>query len=603
MVTDLKRSIRSPRMLASILLVAAAAIVAVLTNSDFISTMQTFDPAKEALPTNFCHSMMREALTADTVLAVVPIAAALPFSCCLIEDIKSGFYKHYLPHTNRKKYVASKVGTNAIASALAVVVGLFIAYAAAYAYFMPLQEAYTLAEEQALSMELFKMNIETILRFIPAAVLWASIALTCGTAGMDKFLSYISPFISYYILVIVSERYFRDIYVLNPKNYLRPVVGWPSQNSALILSCCIAVLLLMIAFAAVSAKVADIENRGGANYREKPLRIKKPHKGKVPAQPMTLFAVDTLDKKRSFFGGLRQDVSESLCAMRFNFHSWKNNPRIALTFAFALILTFLLTDKVATFAYTYGTTMQMFEPFVWTFGDSNSILLMSLLLLLLFSDVPNLGSGVPYYLIRMKRRTWLIGQMLYVIAVTILFCLFVLAATTIMCMQNSFIGNLWSETAAMLGYSGEGQRILLPAFVKTLEMSKPLQCMLTIVGQMTLYTLLVVSIMLLFNLLKGRVAAMGAVFAFSLYGFILNPQTVMTLMRLPDDLRYRANVFVGWISPLNHATYHMHNFGYDKLPTLTQSNLIFGGLIILMFILCLLAIKRYSFSFTSGDNN
>ena len=32
--------------------------------------------------------------------------------------------------------------------------------------------------------------------------------------------------------------------------------------------------------------------------------------------------------------------------------------------------------------------LQLVEAFVWTFGDSNSILLSSLLLLLLFADMP-----------------------------------------------------------------------------------------------------------------------------------------------------------------------------------------------------------------------
>lgn len=85
----------------------------------------------------------------------------------------------------------------------------------------------------------------------------------------------------------------------------------------------------------------------------------------------------------------------------------RGNARVLLTFALAFILCFLLSDKAASFAYDMGTTMQAFEPFVWTFGDANSVLLISLLLVLLFVDMPFLGAGVPYYLVRMKRRTWL----------------------------------------------------------------------------------------------------------------------------------------------------------------------------------------------------
>ena len=73
---------------------------------------------------------------------------------------------------------------------------------------------------------------------------------------------------------------------------------------------------------------------------------------------------------------------------RYNFRRWHKNPRIVITFCLAFVLCFLLSDKAVKFAKEYETTMQLVEAFVWTFGDSNSILLSSLLLLLLFADMP-----------------------------------------------------------------------------------------------------------------------------------------------------------------------------------------------------------------------
>ena len=86
-------------------------------------------------------------------------------------------------------------------------------------------------------------------------------------------------------------------------------------------------------------------------------------------------------------------------------------------------------------------------------------------------------------------------------------------------------------------------------------------------------------------------------FAFSLFGFLLNPQTIKAIFKLPDELMYRANVAVGWLSPLNQATYHMHNFGYDLLPRLWQTYFIFAMLIALCFFLSLRAVRNYNFNF------
>ena len=294
-------------------------------------------------------------------------------------------------------------------------------------------------------------------------------------------------------------------------------------------------------------------------------------------------------------------IKQSLLVARYNFRSWHNNPRIIVAFALAFVLCFLLSDKAVRFALEYDTTMQLVEAFVWTFGDSNSILLSSLLLVLLFADMPFITPGTPFYLMRIDRKTWVTGQAIYIVAATLVYLLFILAATSLVCMRQSFIGNMWSETAAILGYSGAGQKVALPALVKTLEMSRPYACMATIFLLMLLYALLMAFVMLLCNLKKGQLAGVVGVFGFSLTGFLLNPQTIKAIFRLPDELMYKANVAVGWLSPLNHATYHMHNFGYDLLPRLWQTYLIFGGLIAACFCLSLRAVRHYNFNFSGTE--
>jgi hypothetical protein len=285
----------------------------------------------------------------------------------------------------------------------------------------------------------------------------------------------------------------------------------------------------------------------------------------------------------------------------YNFRLWRRNPRIVITFLLAFVMCFLLSDKAVRFSKEYKTTMQAVEAFVWTFGDSNSILLVSLLLVMLFADLPGLGAGVPYYLMRIDRKTWMLGQILYVTLATFLYMLFILTATSLICMNNSFIGNMWSKTAAILGYSGAGKAVALPALVKTLEMSTPYPCMVTIFGLMLLYTLLLMSIMLAVNIRRGQFWGIFSVFALSLYGFLLNPQTFNAFLQLPERYMYIANVLSGWASPLQQATYHMHNFGYDRLPRLWMTYVIFGVLIVFFFCLSLRAMKKYSFSFAAEN--
>lgn len=59
--------------------------------------------------------------------------------------------------------------------------------------------------------------------------------------------------------------------------------------------------------------------------------------------------------------------------------------------------------------------------------------------------------------------TGTIGTALYIVLATFLYLAFILMSTSLVCMRQSFIGNMWSETAAILGYFGAGQAVALLA--------------------------------------------------------------------------------------------------------------------------------------------
>lgn len=280
-----------------------------------------------------------------------------------------------------------------------------------------------------------------------------------------------------------------------------------------------------------------------------------------------------------------------------NFRRWRRNPQILLAFCLAFIVCFLLSDKVLVFAKTHDTILQAVEPFIWTFGDADSVLVVSLLLLLLFADMPNLSNDVPLFLVRIDRKIWMLGQILYLILATFLFLCFILFSTCLLAASRAYPANLWSDTAAVLGYSNIGKEISIPSFVKVMELSFPYETMLHIFGLMLGYSVLMASIILFFNLCRDN-GGMIAGIIFSGLGFLLTPEVLAGIFDINSmQMRY-ANIIFGWISPLNHATYYMHSFGYDNLPKLWVSYLFFVIASLVFFLLSLLRIRRYAFSFT-----
>ena len=526
------------------------------------------------------QEILKKSMESDIILLVTPILAAIPYTSAFVDDEKSGYLKAFLPRTSVSKYVLGKELACAVSGGLALLIGIVAAFGAFALILLP-HEVYA---DYLVEDHIGEIAVPALLFFLQGGC-WALVGMTLSALTGNIYLAYAAPFILYYVLIILQERYFRKTFMLNPKNYLTMQGTWPLDGKSAAFTLLVILVVLLLAFYAL----AENKLRGGETDKQLHQLIKP-----RPIEHRT-------ERSKNVPGRVRP-LHKAFAVAGYNFRMWRGNMRIVLTFALAFILCFLLSDKAASFAYDMNTAMQAFEPFVWTFGDANSVLLISLLLVLLFADIPFLGVGVPYFLVRMKRSTWAWGQLLYIVAATTLYMVFIFLATSLICAQNSFIGNMWSETAAILGYSGAGKAVALPALVKTLEMSRPYQCAMVIFLLMLGYTLTLVLLMLYCKLKFGKGAGVAAAFGFSLYGFLLNPELFKQLLHLPDELMYKANVLTGWLSPLNHATYHMHNFGYDLLPRLWQTFAVFTVMIAALMALILRAIRNYNFMFLGGDN-
>ena len=279
-----------------------------------------------------------------------------------------------------------------------------------------------------------------------------------------------------------------------------------------------------------------------------------------------------------------------------NFSGWHKNARVWMTFALGLVLCLMLSDQMITRAQTYHASIQLMEPFIWTFGDEQSVLFSTLLLLLLFADMPFIDQAVPYRLIRTTRDKWLAGQILYVIVTVIIYNVFLLAIEALIAMPWSYIGNVWSETSAAFAYSGEGTGAV-PVSMKTMEMSTPYACAWMVFLLMLLYSLFIASLMLFLNLTAGNAAGVIGALLVNLYGYLLNPELLRKIFDIPAALVYRANVLCGWLSPLRHATFPMHDFGYDYLPEISVSVMIFLMLTAGLLILSGVRMRNYNFTF------
>ncbi len=275
----------------------------------------------------------------------------------------------------------------------------------------------------------------------------------------------------------------------------------------------------------------------------------------------------------------------------YNFKGWRKNIQVIMAFLLTFTICYILSDKVVKFSCQQESTIQFLEPFIWTFGDSSSIFIISLPLIILLSDAPRFNQHTPYVLHRTTKGVWMLGQILYGVVTTFIYQIFVFLSTCILAGYRGYSSNMWSKTAAILAYSKFGEHIAVPAYVKVLERTFPYQCSVDIFLLMLGYSMVLSSVLFLFNI-NGKNRGIVAGIIYSVAGYVLKPDFIQKWMGLKKFEINKAYSICGWISPLSHGTYVNHNFGYDKLPKIYQSYMFFAVLSIMIYLIALRRIKK-----------
>ena len=171
------------------------------------------------LPQRPCHG--RAVVRRHGVGAAYPLRAAV--YRFFHRRRKSGFIKEYLPCTTVPRYIVGKAAACAISGGLVLALGIFIAYGFAALLFLPM-EAYPKPGESVPNY--FGNLMETALMFFASGAFWSLVGLTFAALTNSKYMAYASPFVLFYLLIILYERYFDKLFVLYPREWLNPSSKW-----------------------------------------------------------------------------------------------------------------------------------------------------------------------------------------------------------------------------------------------------------------------------------------------------------------------------------------------------------------------------------------
>ena len=231
-----------------------------------------------------------------------------------------------------------------------------------------------------------------------------------------------------------------------------------------------------------------------------------------------------------------------------------------------------------------GEPLNVFEPFIAISNSGAILLIIPLVFLTLIADFPKIDTNTVFYIVRVGRVNWLIGQVikLVMMAVSYLFVIFV--GATVPMVTKGFVANEWSYVATDFvkrfpEKSGNFGVLLLPEnlYNQMTVAGAAIQSYLLVFAYILILGLLLLS----FSLIKKKTAG------FVLCGAVISLGTAFCSIKTS----------LMWTMPMANSIVWLHFTKYFRQPVVTM---LFSVMYLIVFIIVLLvfsgvAIKKFNY--------
>lgn len=133
-----------------------------------------------------------------------------------------------------------------------------------------------------------------------------------------------------------------------------------------------------------------------------------------------------------------------------NIRKWNSNPRIWMTFILALLFSYLYTKGLSVACeYVEEDMSPWLYPFLFTYRYMKIIFMFPVVFI--FCDAPFIDENQPYVMLRTRRITWSIGQVMYIYAGSFLYMLFLVLSSVIVNIGHIKMTASWGEVLGLCG--------------------------------------------------------------------------------------------------------------------------------------------------------
>lgn len=250
---------------------------------------------------------------------------------------------------------------------------------------------------------------------------------------------------------------------------------------------------------------------------------------------------------------------------------WLVNSKFIIFVVIMLILRELKIEPLLSAAYTMESPINMLEPCIAIVNSEEGIMLLGLVYLFLMSSFPTTDENVAFYISRMGRRNWILGEFLFQVLASFTYVILLTIITILQVVRQSFFDNGWSLIVTEYDnlYSPEAGSKILGIISPDLYFQLP---------PFSAY-LISIAMLALFLIICGVIYLIGCLYQKKImFLFIQGMHIVMGFVLMSAESNAK------WLMPISHSLLAIHYNGYFR-------KYIFSPVIslILLFVLLILA--------------
>ena len=278
------------------------------------------------------------------------------------------------------------------------------------------------------------------------------------------------------------------------------------------------------------------------------------------------------------------NLKQAFSCAKTEYIKWVCDARMIILGVLLIFIYSFAIEPLLKNAEEMGEPLNILEPFIAIANSGAILLIIPLVFLTLIADFPKIDTNTVFYIIRVGRVNWLLGQIIKLMMMALSYLGFIFLGAVVPMIGRGFWYNGWSNVATQFAVrfpekSGNFGVQLLPEnlYNQLTVFSAAVQSYLLVFA----YLMIIGLMLLAFSLIKKKTAG------FVLCGAVISLGTAFCSIK----------TVLMWSMPMANSIIWLHFTKYFRQPvvSLTFSLIYLCTFIAALIVFCVWAIKKFNY--------